>query len=61
MKEIPYVDRARERLAKLGPEALNNTELLAIILGYGAGKKSVLKIAENILRKFSSTGLSMQD
>jgi DNA repair protein RadC len=29
-------------LAKLGPEALSNTELLAIILGYGAGKESVL-------------------
>jgi DNA repair protein RadC len=57
MKEIPYVDRPRERLAKLGPSALSNTELLAIILGYGAGKESVLKIAENILRKFSSTGL----
>ena len=32
IRDLPEEERPRERLAKYGPEALSNAELLAIIL-----------------------------
>lgn len=32
-------DRPRERLERLGPEALSNAELLAILIGSGTPKR----------------------
>jgi len=35
IRDLPEEERPRERLAKYGPEALSNAELLAIILRTG--------------------------
>ncbi len=51
IKEIPYFDRPREKLAAKGPEALSDTELLAILLGSGVKGKNVFQVASTILRK----------
>ena len=32
--DIPEADRPRERLASLGPQALSNAELIAIMFGF---------------------------
>ena len=42
----------REKLARTGPVSLNNVELLAVLLGTGAGKISVLELAESLIRDF---------
>lgn len=58
MKDIPHVDRPRERLIKLGPEALRNSELLAVILGSGTRGYNALRVAEKLLRKYNGRQLS---
>lgn len=57
MKDLPKIDRPREKVAKYGSEFLKDYELLAILLGTGTEGKSVLKIAEEILSKFSKKKL----
>ncbi len=51
IKDIPSFDRPREKLAAKGPEALSDSELLAILLGSGVKGKDVFQVAHAILRK----------
>jgi len=51
IRDIPNFDRPREKLAAKGPEALSDSELLAILLGSGVKGKDVFQIADTILRK----------
>ncbi len=48
MQSMPNEERPRERLFKLGAEALSSAELLAILLGTGTKKENVLHLAERI-------------
>ncbi len=50
IKDIPAEDRPRERLIRLGPEALSNAELLAVILRIGTPYENVVRHAERILK-----------
>ncbi len=56
IKEIPDFDRPRERLASKGPEALSDTELLAVLLGSGVKGKDVFQVAHAILQKLDRDG-----
>ena len=47
-------ERPRERLRLHGPEALSNSELIAIILGSGMRGKSVLHLAQELMGRFGS-------
>ena len=58
IKELPAVDRPREKLSKYGPNKLSNTELLAILLGSGVKGTNVVELSNKILKKFSSGKLS---
>jgi DNA repair protein RadC len=49
MKGIAPYDRPRERLDRVGPAALGDHELLAIILGHGDGRRSALDVATSVL------------
>jgi DNA repair protein RadC len=49
IQDIPFEDRPRERLARLGPSALSNEELLALLLGTGARGESALDRSRRIL------------
>ncbi len=51
IKDIPNFDRPREKLTAKGPEALSDSELLAILLGSGVKGKDVFQVARAILRK----------
>ena len=51
IKDIPDFDRPREKLAAKGPEALSDSELLAILLGRGVKGKDVFQVARAVLRK----------
>jgi len=57
IRDLPKVDRPRERLQRKGPGALSNSELLAIMLGSGMQGKNVIEVAEHLLRKFGAKGL----
>lgn len=54
VRDMPKQERPRERLQRLGPGALSSQELLALIIGRGVSKKSVLDIAHELLRRFGS-------
>jgi DNA repair protein RadC len=49
LRDIPDEDRPRERLSRLGPSALSNEELLALLLGTGSPGESVLERARRLL------------
>ncbi|HZM23762.1 MAG TPA: DNA repair protein RadC [Anaerolineales bacterium] len=49
-------DRPRERLASLGPQALTNAELMAILLRVGVKGESAVAVGQRLLQNFS--GLS---
>jgi DNA repair protein RadC len=49
IKDIPNQERPRERLARYGAKALNNIELLALLLKTGNKGESVLQLAKRIL------------
>lgn len=42
-------DRPRERLERLGPEALSNAELLAILIGSGTPEMSAVELMKVVL------------
>ncbi|MEI7845228.1 MAG: DNA repair protein RadC [Chloroflexota bacterium] len=45
-------DRPRERLAALGPQALSNAELLAILLRVGVPGENAVQVGQRLLQKF---------
>jgi len=52
--DLPLSERPRERLMKLGVEALSAHEVLALILSRGTKGESVMVIAQNLLREFGN-------
>lgn len=52
IREIPMLDRPRERFTLVGAHNLSNEELLAIILKTGTKQISAKELASNILSKF---------
>jgi len=58
IKDLPKIERPREKLEKYGPEKLSNSELLAILLRTGGKGINVVELARKILGKFSGSGLT---
>jgi DNA repair protein RadC len=54
VRDLPRQERPRERLQKFGAEALSAQELLALVIGRGIPKKSVMNIAQELLTKFGN-------
>lgn len=52
IKDLPKLERPREKLAAKGVENLKDKELLAILLGTGVEGKNVIEVAEQILQKY---------
>lgn len=52
--DLPKPERPRERLKNFGPEALSAQELLALIIGRGVSKRSVMTIAQELLSRFGN-------
>lgn len=50
--DLPVADRPRERLQRLGVEALSAQEILALILGRGIAGESVMVTAQRLLGQF---------
>ncbi len=58
IKDLPRVERPREKLAFYGPEKLSDTELLALLLGSGKKGENALELAAKVLKKFSKGKLT---
>jgi DNA repair protein RadC len=56
LRDLPASERPRERLARLGPEALSDQELLAILLRTGRKGESALALAQGILHSAGGVG-----
>lgn len=54
VKQLPDVERPRERLQSIGPDALSTAELIAIVLGSGSKATPVLQLAQEIVSRFNS-------
>jgi len=54
--ERPPADRPRERLRALGPGALSDAELLALLLGTGTAREGVLDLAARVLSAAGGLG-----
>ncbi|MCK9631507.1 MAG: DNA repair protein RadC [Methanoregula sp.] len=48
MRDVPFQDRPREKIAKKGASALSDTELIEAIIGRGTKRKDVREIARDI-------------
>lgn len=57
IKDLPKIERPREKLEKYGPERLTSSELLAILLRTGSAGVNVVELSNKILKKFSGDGL----
>ena len=60
LKDIPKIDRPRERFLQKGADALSKSELLAILLGSGIKGKNVKQLSEQIIRTFGSKFLTLR-
>jgi adenine-specific DNA-methyltransferase len=59
LKDIPKIDRPRERFLEKGPDALSKSELLAILIGSGIRGKNVKQLSAQIIRKFGNKFLEI--
>jgi len=61
----PIDERPREKLIQLGPQAVSNAELIAILLGHGTAEFNALELAKKLLRDFKSleslSGASLEE
>ena len=54
IRDLPNSERPRERLMRVGPDAMKTSELVAILLRTGMKGTSVIQVAEQMLAKFNS-------
>ena len=54
--DLHQSERPRERLASLGPQALTNAELMAILLRVGVKGESAVTVGQRLLNKFGGLG-----
>ena len=52
IRNIPEYERPKEKLLTYGAETLNNSELLAIILGSGVKGENAIELSNRILNEF---------
>ncbi|SKB29022.1 RadC family protein [Malaciobacter marinus] len=54
IKNLENIDKPREKLKKLGADALKDYELMAILLGSGVKGKDVITLSKEIIKLFKS-------
>lgn len=57
VKDLPLEDQPREKLLKQGPAALNQQELLAVILNTGNKKERILDLANRIVKEYGERSI----
>lgn len=59
LKDTPKFDRPREKFLEKGPDALTDSELLAILLGSGTKGTNVKVLSQKIIKKFGDNLLNV--
>lgn len=54
IQDMPYDQRPREKLAALGPAALDNAELMALFIATGMKGRSAIEIGRELIAKYGS-------
>jgi DNA repair protein RadC len=54
IQDMPNGERPREKLAALGPAALNNSELMALFISTGTKGRSAIDIGRDLVAKYGS-------
>lgn len=54
--DLDSAERPRERLSALGPQALSNAELIAILLRVGVQGENAVQVGQRLLQKFGGIG-----
>ncbi|NJM37488.1 MAG: DNA repair protein RadC [Akkermansiaceae bacterium] len=54
IQDMPNGERPREKLAALGPAALNNAELMALFISTGTKGRSAIDIGRDLIGKYGS-------
>ena len=54
--DLHVAERPRERLEQLGPQALSNAELIAILLRVGVPGENAVQVAQRLLQHFDGLG-----
>lgn len=57
IKDLPNIERPREKLTRYGPEKLSHAELLALIIRSGQKKLNAVALSKRILNTFGKEGL----
>ncbi len=60
-RSLQHSNRPRERLARLGPRALAEAELLALVLGAGCGAEPAESVARRLLRSGGLRALAARE
>jgi DNA repair protein RadC len=58
IRDIPEKERPRERLLRLGPESLSDSELLAVIVRTGSPRENVVNLCGHIFAEYNIKQLS---
>ena len=56
IQDLPRSGRPREKLAQLGPAALDNAELMALFISSGTKRRNAIDIGRDLLAKYGSMG-----
>ena len=54
--DMPFDQRPREKLAALGPAALDNAELMALFISTGTKGRSAIEIGRRLIARYGSMG-----
>ena len=54
--DLHEAERPRERLSSLGPQALSNAELIAILLRVGVQGENAVQVGQRLLQQFGGLG-----
>jgi len=57
IKDLPIFERPREKLIRYGPDRLNNSELLAILLRSGNKGENVISLSNRVLKRYKAENL----
>jgi len=57
IKDLPKIERPREKLIRYGSSRLSNSELLALILRSGKKGENVVDLANKVLKKYKAENL----
>lgn len=59
-RDLPDLEKPREKLVLHGPKALTLPELLAVVLNVGSKSENVLEMSQRILREYGNSALADQ-